>query len=62
MPTHQAFGRLVRRCDDEGVFVLLDPGMPSRLADAFSEGVSLERMGLAETRQIVSGFVEDGGA
>jgi hypothetical protein len=34
----QAFGRLVRRGDDHGVFVLLDPMMPSRLAGAFPEG------------------------
>jgi ATP-dependent DNA helicase DinG len=44
----QAFGRLVRRADDRGVFVLLDPMMPSRLAGAFPEGVALRRVGLAE--------------
>ncbi len=44
----QAFGRLVRRADDRGVFVLLDAGLPSRLLSAFPEGVKAERMGLAQ--------------
>jgi ATP-dependent DNA helicase DinG len=51
----QAFGRLVRRADDHGVFVLLDPMMPSRLAGAFPEGVEIRRVGLAEA---VSGTKE----
>ncbi|WP_299442123.1 ATP-dependent DNA helicase [uncultured Rhodospira sp.] len=49
----QAFGRLVRRADDRGAFVLLDPMMPSRLAGAFPDGVSIERVGLAEAVEIV---------
>ncbi|MBT5263930.1 MAG: ATP-dependent DNA helicase, partial [Rhodospirillaceae bacterium] len=44
----QAYGRLVRRADDRGVFVLLDPMMPSRLLGAFPEGVEVKRCGLAE--------------
>jgi len=44
----QAFGRLVRRADDTGVFVLLDPLMPSRLAGAFPPGVEIQRVGLKE--------------
>jgi|HubBroStandDraft_1064217.scaffolds.fasta_scaffold00026_12 ATP-dependent DNA helicase DinG len=44
----QAFGRLIRRAGDTGVFVLLDPMMPSRFAGAFPEGVELRRVGLAE--------------
>jgi ATP-dependent DNA helicase DinG len=44
----QAFGRLVRRADDHGVFVLLDPMMPSRLLGAFPDGVEIQRVGLAE--------------
>jgi ATP-dependent DNA helicase DinG len=54
----QAFGRLVRRADDMGVFVLLDPMMPSRLAGAFPTGVAVERVGLADavaaTREFLS--------
>jgi ATP-dependent DNA helicase DinG len=44
----QAFGRLIRRSGDAGLFVLLDPMMPSRLGGAFPQGVVPERVGLAE--------------
>jgi ATP-dependent DNA helicase DinG len=44
----QAYGRLIRRADDMGVFVLLDPMMPSRLSGAFPPGVEIKRVGLAE--------------
>ena len=44
----QAFGRLVRSADDEGVFVVLDAMMPSRLAGAFPDGVEIGRLGLKE--------------
>ena len=44
----QAFGRLVRRAGDAGVFVLLDPMMPSRLNGAFPPEVAVRRVGLAE--------------
>jgi len=54
----QAFGRLVRRAGDHGVFVLLDPLMPSRLAGAFPPGVELKRVGLAEAVKEVSGFLK----
>jgi ATP-dependent DNA helicase DinG len=53
----QAFGRLVRRADDRGAFVLLDPMMPSRLAGAFPEGVELQRVGLAEAVKAVKEFL-----
>ena len=53
----QAYGRLVRRADDRGVFVLLDPMMPSRLAGAFPEGVEVQRLGLAEAVQEVGAFL-----
>lgn len=53
----QAFGRLVRRADDTGVFVLLDPMMPSRLASAFPEGVELRRVGLAEAVRETRAFL-----
>jgi ATP-dependent DNA helicase DinG len=55
----QAFGRLIRRDGDQGVFVLLDSRMPSRLATAFPQGVELRRVGLAdaiaETRTFLAG-------
>ncbi|SDD78379.1 ATP-dependent DNA helicase [Rhodospira trueperi] len=53
----QAFGRLVRRADDRGAFVLLDPMMPSRLGGAFPDGVSIERVGLAEAVETVRGMM-----
>lgn len=54
----QAYGRLVRRADDRGVFVMLDRALPSRLLGAFPEGVEVRRLGLkdalTETRAILS--------
>jgi ATP-dependent DNA helicase DinG len=54
----QAFGRLVRRQGDRGLFVLLDPMMPSRLYGAFPEGVDPRRVGLAEALAEVRGFLK----
>ncbi|MGE0724355.1 MAG: ATP-dependent DNA helicase [Alphaproteobacteria bacterium] len=53
----QAFGRLVRRADDSGVFVLLDRAFPSRLHGAFPEGVQVERIGLADAVAVVREFL-----
>jgi ATP-dependent DNA helicase DinG len=53
----QAFGRLVRRADDTGVFVLLDPMMPSRLYGAFPDGVEVRRVGLAEAVRETRAFL-----
>ena len=44
----QAFGRLIRRADDRGVFVLLDRQTPSRLFTAFPPTAPIIRSGLAE--------------
>ena len=44
----QAFGRLIRRGDDRGVFVMLDSRMASRFLTAFPEGAPVRRMGLAQ--------------
>jgi ATP-dependent DNA helicase DinG len=44
----QAFGRLIRRADDRGVFVMLDAAAPTRLFSSLPEGMRLERMGLVE--------------
>lgn len=55
----QAFGRLVRRADDVGVFVLLDPMTPSRLLDAFPPGVPIRRCGLAEAVAETRSFLKD---
>ncbi len=57
----QAYGRLVRRADDIGVFVLLDAMMPSRLAGAFPKGVGIERLGLGEAVRETARFLDSGG-
>jgi ATP-dependent DNA helicase DinG len=57
----QAFGRLIRRAEDRGVFVILSAAMPSRLLTAFPPGTPVTRVALdeavvrvAETRTGVS--------
>ena len=45
----QAFGRLIRRADDRGVFVLLDRQAPARLFTAFPADAPIIRCGLAAT-------------
>ncbi len=45
----QAYGRLIRRATDRGVFIMLDSALPQRLHTAFPEGVIIEKLGLAET-------------
>jgi ATP-dependent DNA helicase DinG len=55
----QAYGRLIRRADDTGVFVLLDPMMPSRLSGAFPGGVEMRRVGLAEAVEETKRFLCD---
>ncbi|MBB4152289.1 ATP-dependent DNA helicase DinG [Sphingomonas jinjuensis] len=44
----QAFGRLIRRADDCGSFVMLSAAMPSRLLTAFPPGVPIVRVTLDE--------------
>jgi len=44
----QAFGRLIRRQGDRGVFVVLSAAMPSRLLSAFPAGVPVRRVPLDE--------------
>jgi ATP-dependent DNA helicase DinG len=53
----QAFGRLVRRADDHGVFVLLDRQLPSRLLGAFPEGVEIRRVGIKEAVEETAAFL-----
>ena len=57
----QAFGRLVRRADDRGIFVMLDRGLPSRLLTAFPPDVPIHRLGLkdaiAEARTMLKGHI-----
>jgi len=44
----QGFGRLIRRCGDKGVFVMLDKQMPTRLTSAFPPDTVITRTGLAD--------------
>jgi ATP-dependent DNA helicase DinG len=44
----QAFGRLIRRQEDRGMFVLLSAATPSRLLSAFPPGVRVSRVHLAD--------------
>ena len=53
----QAFGRLIRRADDKGVFVMLDAAAPTRLFSSLPEGVELQRMGLVEAVEQVQRFL-----
>ena len=55
----QAYGRLVRRADDRGVFVILDRALPSRLLPAFPPGVPIGRLGLAEAVDETDRFLGD---
>ncbi|RED17429.1 ATP-dependent DNA helicase [Parasphingopyxis lamellibrachiae] len=50
----QAFGRLIRRKDDTGMFVLLSAATPSRLLTAFPEGTAVSRVPLDEAVARVS--------
>jgi ATP-dependent DNA helicase DinG len=58
----QAFGRLIRRVDDRGVFVLLDRRTPTRLLSAFPPGVEVRRTGLAEAASTTQAFLRGEGA
>src|SRR5581483_11502422 len=53
----QAFGRLIRRADDKGVFVMLDPAAPTRLFSGLPEPVELQRVGLVEAIETVGQFL-----
>ncbi|HKS89601.1 MAG TPA: helicase C-terminal domain-containing protein, partial [Stellaceae bacterium] len=53
----QAYGRLVRRADDRGVFAILDRALPSRLLSAFPAGVPIVRLPLIEAVAMTAAFV-----
>jgi ATP-dependent DNA helicase DinG len=56
----QAFGRLIRRADDRGVFVLLDAAAPTRLFASLPPGVEIQRVGLVEALEAIKSFLGDG--
>ena len=49
----QAFGRLIRRQGDKGVFVLLSSAVPSRLLSAFPPDTPVRRVTLDEAVQVL---------
>ncbi len=53
----QAFGRLVRRADDKGVFVILGAATPSRLLAGLPPGASPVRATLAEAAAATAAFL-----
>jgi len=53
----QAYGRLIRSENDKGVFVMLDGSTPTRLLDAFPEGVVIERIKLKDALKNIRAFV-----
>lgn len=53
----QAFGRLIRRADDRGCFVMLDASSPTRLFSGLPPGVELQRVTLVEAIEQVSSFL-----
>ena len=55
----QAFGRLIRRADDKGVFVLLDAAAPSRLFSSLPEGLEIERVSLVGAIEAVGEHLAD---
>jgi ATP-dependent DNA helicase DinG len=54
----QAFGRLIRKADDNGVFIMLDGATPTRLLDAFPSDVPIKRVGLAEAIKLTGEFLD----
>lgn len=53
----QAYGRLIRRSADKGVFVMLDSGLPTRLQSAFPKDVEVVKTGLANVVEEMKGFL-----
>jgi ATP-dependent DNA helicase DinG len=53
----QAYGRLIRRTDDRGVFAILDRALPSRLFAAFPPGVPVLRLPLVEAAAETARFL-----
>ncbi len=54
----QAYGRLIRRRDDKGVFVMMDPMLPTRLLDAFPQGVEIVKAPLEEVIASTKDFLK----
>ncbi|MDA1090886.1 MAG: ATP-dependent DNA helicase, partial [Proteobacteria bacterium] len=57
----QAYGRLIRRAGDRGVFVMLDSRLPTRLLGAFPEDVEIHRIGLKDAIKETRAFLAEPG-
>jgi ATP-dependent DNA helicase DinG len=55
----QAFGRLIRKSDDKGVFIMLDGMLPTKLLGAFPEDVDIRRISLSEAVQETRLFLSE---
>jgi len=53
----QAYGRLIRRRDDKGVFVILDKATPSNIMAAFPKNVPILKTGLKEAITTIADFL-----
>lgn len=53
----QAFGRLIRRSSDKGVFVMMDPMLPTRLQNAFPKDVEVIKTGLSDVVTQIQKFL-----
>jgi ATP-dependent DNA helicase DinG len=53
----QAFGRLIRRAQDRGVFVILDSRTPSRLLTGLPAAAPVLRTGIAQAIQHTRAFL-----
>jgi len=53
----QAFGRLIRRADDKGVFVMLDAAAPTRLFAGLPPSIEVQRMTLVDAIELLEGFL-----
>ena len=56
MKLRQAFGRLIRKADDKGVFVMLDSGLPTRLT-SYRIRVEVQRISLKDAILQVQSFL-----
>lgn len=61
MKLRQAFGRLIRKKDDKGVFVMLDRALPGETLAAFPDGTPVEKAGLKEALEKIKEFLNEGG-
>lgn len=53
----QAFGRLIRRADDKGAFVVLGAATPTRSLAGLPPGATIERLTLSDACDAVAAFV-----